>query len=233
MLGLIILQIMVIVVAIRFMIICVWKSMRQMDDNFIAFVCFSSSVTTAVILGCLRPYGPGKPTMNMIICTGVYNPDLEILGKPFPIGHPLTIGTLFGIYMVSTIAISIKKKQIKKNEVAVVGHHQQPKSLESLFLNAGWIFFMLMICWAIIAMNKLVKFPHYYNSKFSELMKLACRLDPIKFQEPFYWILPVFIFFIAPAITSGLTAIRILIKHGKDIKNELFGPGNSIQPFQR
>ena len=81
MVVLFVVQILVLVVAIRYMFICFWKSMRQMEDDLVAVLGLRLSLTSAILLSYLRAYGPGKPTMYMIICTGVYNPDLEKIDR--------------------------------------------------------------------------------------------------------------------------------------------------------
>ena len=58
--------------ATEFAIICIYKSIPCIEDNFIATF-FSMIITLlAFLITCVQLYLPGKPVMNQLICTGQY-----------------------------------------------------------------------------------------------------------------------------------------------------------------
>ena len=82
-----------------------------------------------------RTYGPGKPLMNTILCTGSYEPILQNLQPRFPFGSWILLN--FVIYVCFWAPIYSKQKKLEKmeQENAPVNINQFPKSLESLLLH--------------------------------------------------------------------------------------------------
>ena len=120
----------------KFMLICVWKSMRGMNDNLLARISFNISLFLSLFfqLTVLNP----APTRNQAICTGIFD-DIDIIGIRFNGIHPYTVMylTFSCITLTLCIAVKIGKHLITLDEP--VGLIPKPKNLESMLLNLSLV----------------------------------------------------------------------------------------------
>ena len=144
------------IVIIKFLLLCVWKHMKVMNDDLIARIVILTSLLVSFLLALVKFFGPGKPVLNTIICTGVHLPSYEDMGSRFA---PELMVTLFGFLsnVVLMIPIFIKRRQ---NEAFDDQHqpstqrHNLPKSLESLVWNLAIIGNLLVGIMVIERLNK-------------------------------------------------------------------------------
>ena len=120
-------QIGVAMILIKFMFIVIWKTMRPLDDNFLKTWIVTNSILISILFSFAKTFGPGKPVMNKILCTGIFNPLQENLGPQFAI-YQFVIGFSLLIYVIVYFLIFFKNF-----DAPIVT--QNSKNLESLFLN--------------------------------------------------------------------------------------------------
>ena len=114
------------------MYICVWKSMRGMNDNLLARISFNISLFLSFFyqMTVLDP----APTRNQAICSGIFD-DVDIIGIHFNGIHPYTImSVIFStLTLILCIAVMIGKCLITLDEPFSL--RPKPKSLESMLVN--------------------------------------------------------------------------------------------------
>ena len=125
-------HIMAVTIVWRFVFIFVWKSIPPMEDKFLAIFTTIAISMIFLMLSIIRAVCHGKPSRNLIICSGTYEPNLDLLGPPFPLAHPVFIVIEVIIYLGLYMSILVKKGQVQKNPI---NPNQIPKKLESLIMN--------------------------------------------------------------------------------------------------
>ena len=60
------------ITVVKFMCVCVYKSMPVMNDNFLSFLHFIISNIISTTTTLVRFFLPGRPVLNELICTGTF-----------------------------------------------------------------------------------------------------------------------------------------------------------------
>ena len=142
------------IVIIKFLFLCVWKKMKDMDDDFIARFVILASALLSFLLALVKFLGPGKPVLNTIICTGTHLPSYEDLGSRFA-PELFVMALAFVINVCLMIPIYIKRRENEGiDEKHALVRHNLPKSLESLIWNLIIIFWLLAGIFVIEVLNK-------------------------------------------------------------------------------
>ena len=129
--------ILTVIVIVKYLLLCVWKKMCINYDDLIVRVVVLSSVLISFLMYVAKLIGPGKPVQNKIICTGIFHPSFESMGKRFA-PEAIGAGVAFLVNTVLMVPIFIQRR---KNEGFDAKHgvtipkRRVPVSLESLFWN--------------------------------------------------------------------------------------------------
>ena len=120
----------------KFMFICVWKSMRGMDDNMLARISFNICFFLSLFFSMTFPY-PAS-TRNIAICSGIFD-DIPMIGLNFSGYHTYTIiyAIISALMLILCMAVMIGKYLITLDEP--VGLIPKPKNLESMLLNMALV----------------------------------------------------------------------------------------------
>ena len=118
----------------RFVVICVWKSMRQMNDDLLVRLV----VTEVIFLSCyFSSVGPSLvQTQNLALCIGNFDgvsDDNEWQWHGDHLYYSMIFGTCIIITIVLVVIIQVRKHQISQD--VPVGIIQRPKNLDCTVLN--------------------------------------------------------------------------------------------------
>ena len=118
----------------RFVVICVWKSMRQMNDDLLVRLV----VTEVIFLSCyFSSVGPSLvKTQNLALCIGNFDgvsDDNEWQWHGDHLYYSMIFGTCIIITIVLVVIIQVRKHQISQD--VPVGIIQRPKNLDCTVLN--------------------------------------------------------------------------------------------------
>ena len=119
-------------VILKFLYICVWQRLREIDDRFITLIIVMLAYFYGFSMQLIKSLAPGKPTFNTVFCTGVYISSYEDLDKKFT----TEIGLLIPILICQILVPIIQKRINKLNniEATVVAANQHTPNHESLTL---------------------------------------------------------------------------------------------------
>ena len=186
-------------IVIRYIIMCVLKSMPDIKDNQWTKVIVSASWLVSFLLSLMKVIPVRKPLMAKIICSGTFYASLNQLDKPVPI-FQIVAGISFLLHVVLWIPIFKRRRQIEVQDNDHPGN-QVPQSLESLAVNLLNTILMLMVSYGTSKMN---------------------RINPGSLEEYPNWLFPFFNYFVAPTLLVWITAVKIVVKNGKEIHKKLF-----------
>ena len=119
-------------VILKFLYICVWQRLREIDDRFITHIIVTLAYFYGFSMQLIKSLAPGKPTFNTVFCTGVYKSSYEDLDKKFT----TEIGLMIPILVCQILVPIIQKRKNKLNnvETTVVAANQHTPNHESLTL---------------------------------------------------------------------------------------------------
>ena len=131
----------------KFMFICVWKRMRQMNDDLITRLAVNWAIFLSIWISCQISYS------NESICTGdfSFNKQLDSTKIFFPFPPYGVFAPLIWLCLLTTLVLQILVK-IKSSEFWLnqpTGLIQPPKNMDSIILN--FILLVLFITIAVIA----------------------------------------------------------------------------------
>ena len=131
----------------KFMYICVWKHMRDMNDDLIVTIL----VNTAVFISIWVPttgFSNRKGGAVEWLCTGKFNDHHQIMNpeivpaklpQPYsPIFWALSVSILF---LMSGVTIGRQRNSFKDNKLTIL---HRPKDLESMLLNFACLILLLI-----------------------------------------------------------------------------------------
>ena len=127
--------IIVMVTLTKFMFICVWKSMRPINDDLIVRIAVNQALLCSIIIGLLKtmPRVSSAP-----ICIGIYDQDAALWRQSTSYLDQVLlriIVVLFFLTLGLASAVFIGKRKMLENNHLM----SPPKSLESLVLNIAVI----------------------------------------------------------------------------------------------
>lgn len=88
-------------------------------------------------MGIVKLYSPGKPPMNIIICSGIYHSSWDNLQPKTAIFEVVVYGSQLLVYLILLIPLHIKRKKLEESIQPT--RKKVPKSLESMFFNFMFI----------------------------------------------------------------------------------------------
>ena len=204
--------ILTVITILKFMFICIWKKMRVINDDFIARTVILCVSMLSFGLYLSKFLGPGKPVLNLIICTGVYYPSFELMGEPFTPELPI-IALAFLTNLLLMILINLKRRQ---NEMVdqQYEHNAQPHILPNSLESLIWNLVIILVCLIgafVIEMNN--------RTPISELDEFPNNL------------LPFYVQFVAQIQPAVFLSIHILSKHRQVLWKALM-PRNTTKERQ-
>ena len=122
----------------KFMYICVWKHMRDMNDDLIVkFI-----IRLAILISIWVPatgFENRKENSRERFCTGIFNDQTQIMNSEIsPEKLPNPYFPLFWLLMITNlffmVAVKIGRQKISLDDDTTIGT-QRPKDLESMLLN--------------------------------------------------------------------------------------------------
>ena len=160
---------------LKFMFICIWKRMRNMNDKLIARMILRWAIFISIWLPLTAPVNTTNSFGNKF-CNGIYNDHDQIMNYETPNDKlPLPYAPLLILIYISMIILTITVygyrlwfRQSKKSAVeSLVSNSptycvQRPKDMDSMLLN-----FSLVILIAINSIGSLI-WRKYENIKFLE-----------------------------------------------------------------
>ena len=197
------------ITVLKFMFICVWKKMRVINDDLIAHAVIFCVAMLSFGLYLSKFLGPGKPVLNLTICTGVYYPSFDLMGQRFTPELPI-MALAFLINLLLMILIYLKRRQneVVDQQYEHNAHHpHMPNSLESLIWNMV-IIWVCLIGAFVFEMNN--------RTPIEELDEFPNNL------------LPFYLQFIAQIQPTVFLSIHILSKHRQVLWKALM-PRNSFR----
>ena len=142
---------------IKFMFICTWKRMRDMNDKLIARIILRWAIFISIWLTLTAPMTTTSHFGNKF-CTGIYNDHEQIMNSNIPNEKlPLPYVPLLILIYISIIilTVAIWFRQFKNSAVGPLAANssfvQRPKDMESMLAN-----FSLVILIAINSVGSLI-----------------------------------------------------------------------------
>ena len=166
---------------LKFMFVCIWKRMREMNDKLIARIILRWAIFISIWFPLTAPINKASSFGNQF-CLGIYNDHNQIMNSDIPDENlPLPYAPLLIFFYVSIIilTVAIWFRQFKNSAVVINPLNlavaplsanspspfvQRPKDMESLLAN-----FSLLILVAINSIGTLVwrKYENYIIVRFS------------------------------------------------------------------
>lgn len=131
----------IVLVAFKYFIVCLWKSMPSLNDVCISRSVLICSVIISIFLSSTITLSTRKPSLGKIICSGFYDPKSEEMSKRFPILEIVTACAFF-IHLMASWKIQLERKQ--NNEATLC------TSIESLtqnLMNTGILLLASITTW--------------------------------------------------------------------------------------
>ena len=133
----------------KFMFICIWKRMRQMNDDLLLRISVNWAVLMSVWIPTMISPMKFKKSTNKIngVCTGIFSSNEEdldwqdLVNSKVTYTHMYTLWFWVFITLILMIFVKIGRRKISLEQPGLI---PQPKDLESMLLN-----FTLMILLAI------------------------------------------------------------------------------------
>ena len=158
--------------------------MRVIDDDLIARIVILCVVVISFALYLVKFLGPGKPVLNLIICSGMYYPSYDLMGKRFSPELPI-IALAFLVNVSLMIPIYLKRRQNEEVDQQYEQSNDQkiPNSLESLI----WNLVIISVCLIGIlvieknnqtSIDELDDFP---NNLFPFYIQFMAQIQPAVF----------------------------------------------------
>ena len=128
----------------KFMYICVWKHMRDMNDDLIVTILVRTSVLISVWVA-TTGFNHREGAKSHAMCTGIFNDhdqimDPEISSDELPTSYGFILWSLPVVTLFFMAAITITRK--RNNESMTI--LQRPKDLESMLLNFALLILVLI-----------------------------------------------------------------------------------------
>ena len=169
---------------IKFMFICIWKRMRDMNDKLIARIILRWAIFFSIWLPLTAPVNTTSSFGNKF-CTGIYNDHDQIMNSNIPNETlPLPYAPLLIFFYVSIIILTVAVwfRQFKNSAVVIspialavaplaanspAPFVQRPKDMESMLAN-----FSLLILIAINSIGTLAwrKYENYIIIRISHFL---------------------------------------------------------------
>ena len=131
----------------KFMYICVWKHMRDMNDDLIVTILVRTSVLISVWVA-TTGFNHRKGAKSHAMCTGIFNDHDQIMNSEFrsdklpqpynPIFWSLCVTILC---LMAAVMIGRQRNSHKNTNLPIM---QKPKDLESMLLNFSLLILLLI-----------------------------------------------------------------------------------------
>ena len=132
----------------KFMYICVWKHMRDMNDDLIVTILVRTSVLISVWVA-TTGFNHREGAKSHAMCTGIFNDHDQIMNQiitpddlpqPYnPIFWSLLITVLF---LMAAVTMGRQKNSLDDDSVRIL---KRPKDLESMLLNFALIILIFIM----------------------------------------------------------------------------------------
>ena len=128
----------------KFMYICVWKHMRDMNDDLIVTILVRISISIGILVS-TTGHSKEQYAISAAMCTGIFNDhnqitDSEISSGKLPPAYGFILWSLSGLTLLFMASITITRK--RNNESMTI--LKRPKDLESMLLNFALLILLLV-----------------------------------------------------------------------------------------
>ena len=153
---------------IKFMFICIWKRMRDMNDKLIARIILRWVIFISIWLTLTAPLNTSN--YGMKFCTGIYNDHDQIMNSNIPNeALPLPYAPLLILIYISIIVLTVAIwfRQFKNSAVVPLAANspcvQRPKDMESMLANFSLVNLIAINSVVTIIWRKYENYKNYQN----------------------------------------------------------------------
>ena len=212
---------------VKFMFICIWKRMRDMNDKLIARIILRWVIFISIWLTLTAPMNTSN--YGMKFCTGIYNDHDQIMNSNNPNQTPSPYAPLLLLiyFSIITLTVSIWFKQFKNSAIEPLASKskspfvQRPKDMESMLANFSLV--------NLIAINSVVtiiwrKYENYKIIRISPLLINILFSSTLPSEMAIYpnWLILYINKIVVPVVLLVIVALTILMKYGRDLQREFW-----------
>ena len=168
---------------VKFMFICIWKRMRDMNDKLIATIILRWVIFISIWLTLTAPVNTSN--YGMKFCTGIYNDHDQIMNSNNPNQTPSPYAPLLLLiyFSIITLTVSIWFKKFKNSAIEPLASKskspfvQRPKDMESMLANFSLV--------NLIAINSVVTiiWREYENYKIIRIIARKSALEKTQLSD--------------------------------------------------
>ena len=212
---------------VKFMFICIWKRMRDMNDKLIASIILRWAIFISIWLTLNAPV---NTTINFDIkfCTGIYNDHDKIMNSNNPnqtLLSPYAPILILIYFSIIILTVSIWFRQFKNSAIEPLAAKspfvQRPKDMESMLVNFSLVNLIAInsvvtVIWKKYENYKIIRIsPFLINIFFSSTLPNEMAIYP-------NWLILYINKIVVPVVLLVIIALKILMKYGRDLQREFW-----------